>query len=361
VETINLDLGDDSYPIYIGSSLLADPMLITSHIRGRQVLIVSNDTVGPLYADKLAESLPDLKVDRYLISDGEQFKNLATLDQLVSHLIDNGHTRDTTIIALGGGVVGDTAGFTAATYQRGVDFIQVPTTLLSQVDASVGGKTAVNHPLGKNMIGAFYQPNAVVIDTDTLQTLPKRQLIAGIAEIIKHGVLGDLDYFEWLEENLDAMLALDTDVLTQAVRRSCEIKSEIVSADEKETGQRALLNLGHTFGHAIETAMGYGQWLHGEAVGTGLVMAADLSVRLAMLDVSEAARIKHLVARAGLPVEPPAAVGNEMFELMARDKKASDQGLRLVLLEAIGQAEIVTGVEEQAIKTTLAAGERLAV
>ncbi|MEX0941930.1 MAG: 3-dehydroquinate synthase, partial [Pseudomonadales bacterium] len=279
MEIVRLELGSDSYDICIGSGILGDSGLLRQAVAGQEVLIVTNDTVKPLYLDLLEQSLSGLKVDTLALPDGEAYKTMASLDKIFTHLLEHGHKRSTTIIALGGGVVGDIAGFAAACYQRGVNFIQVPTTLLSQVDSSVGGKTAVNHPLGKNMIGAFHQPRAVFIDTDTLRSLPDRELRAGIAEIIKHGALGDLAYFEQLEQVMAGLLSRDPAVLVPVIRRSCEIKATIVALDEKEQGVRAHLNLGHTFGHAIEAAMGYGRWLHGEAVAAGMVMAADLSWR----------------------------------------------------------------------------------
>ena len=262
-------------------------------------------------------------------------------------------------VNVGGGVVGDTAGFAAATYQRGVAFIQIPTTLLSQVDSSVGGKTAVNHELGKNMIGAFHQPVAVYIDIESLKTLPKRELVAGLAEVIKHGVLADEEYFSWIEQNIDDLLSLEFGTITEAVRRSCEIKAKIVSEDETEKGVRALLNFGHTFGHAIENGLGYGEWLHGEAVAAGMVMAADLSHRLGMCDRREARRLKALLAKAGLPTAPPAGLVNQFIELMSRDKKVSDQGIRFVLMEAIGRTKLVEGVDRSKLQETLNAGDHL--
>ena len=357
--TISLTAGEHQYPIHVGSDLLSDPALITPHIQGRRALLISNETVGPLFAPSIRRALEDVELDEYFLPDGEAFKTLDRVTDAVEHLIRGEHTRDTTIIALGGGVVGDTAGFTAAVYQRGVPFVQSPTTLLAQVDASVGGKTAVNHALGKNMIGAFYQPQAVLIDTDTLKSLPERERIAGVAEVIKHGVLADSGYFEWIEAHLDEILAQDPAVMSHAIARSCEIKSEVVADDEKEKGRRALLNLGHTFGHAIESALGYGEWLHGEAVGAGLVMAADLSMRMGMLAPADAVRIKRLVTRAGLPVMPPEGVRGQLRELMSRDKKASDAGLRLILVRRIGEAEVVESVPEALIADTIGIGEGL--
>ena len=360
-ETIRVELGDHSYPIYIGRGLLAQHKLLAVHIAGRRVLIVTNETVAPLYLAQLKSALAEFDVDHLALPDGEQHKTLDTLNLIYNALLENGHNRRTTIIALGGGVVGDTAGFAAATYQRGVALIQMPTTLLSQVDSSVGGKTAVNHALGKNMIGAFHQPQAVVIDTESLQTLPPRELSAGLAEVIKHGALADAAYFHWLEAVMDDLLALNTKALSEAVRRSCEIKARVVAEDEKETGMRALLNFGHTFGHAIEAGMGYGQWLHGEAVGAGMVMAADLSVRLGMMEVSDGMRLKALISRAGLPVSPPEHLANAFMGLMSRDKKAMDKGICFVLLHGLGKAALVDAVDEKMLKATLDAGVNLLV
>ncbi len=359
MQAVNLDLGDRSYPIYVGESLLGNPELFARHIRGKQVLVVTNETVGPIYLETVKESLSEFQVDVVLLPDGEKFKTLETLNLVFDALLGNGHNRSTTIIALGGGVVGDMAGFAAASYQRGVDFIQVPTTLLSQVDSSLGGKTAVNHPLGKNMIGAFYQPNAVIIDVNSLKTLPSRELSAGLAEVIKHGALGDLDYFDWIETNIEAIRDLDADAAVSMVKRSCEIKAEIVAQDERESGVRALLNLGHTFGHAIESGLGYGEWLHGEAVGAGMVMAADLSCRLGMLWKPDGLRLKALIEASGLPIEPPEKLSNGMLELMSRDKKATDSGLRFVLLKQLGKACLMDNVDESHLQSTLKAGARL--
>jgi 3-dehydroquinate synthase len=359
VEIVNLELGGRGYPIYIGVSLLQQRELFARHIKGKQVLVVTNDTIAPLYLDKVGSTLEGFHVDVVTLPDGEAHKNLETLNLIFNVLLEQHHTRQSTIIALGGGVVGDMAGFAAACYQRGIDFIQVPTTLLSQVDSSVGGKTAVNHPLGKNMIGAFYQPKAVVIDVETLSTLPERELSAGLAEVIKHGALADLAYFDWVEANLSSILKGDADALITMVKRSCEIKAGIVAEDERESGVRALLNLGHTFGHAIENGLGYGEWLHGEAVGAGLVMAADLSWRIGMLRLEEGVRLKALVAAAGLPVAPPPNLSNEMLKLMARDKKATDEGLRFVLLESLGRACLQSNIDESELASTLQAGTGL--
>ncbi len=354
MQTLHVDLGDRSYPIYIGSGLLNQPELLTRHIKGRSAAVVSNETVAPLYLGRLDPALGDLKHHAVVLPDGEQYKSLETLNRIFTELLEQRFDRNTTLIALGGGVVGDITGFAAASYQRGVNFIQVPTTLLAQVDSSVGGKTGVNHPLGKNMIGAFYQPQCVIIDTDTLDTLDDRQLSAGIAEIIKYGLIGDLELFEWLEANIERLRAREPEALTYAIHRSCQDKAAVVAADEREGGKRALLNLGHTFGHAIETGMGYGQWLHGEAVGCGMVMAARMSARLGWIDEQAVARTTELVARGGLPTEPPAEMSAERFlELMAVDKKVIDGTLRLVLLKAIGQAVVTADFDPAALHDTV--------
>ena len=359
MEVVELELGEQSYSIHIGAGLISDSALIQSEISGERVLIVTNETVAPLYVDRLKQSLKDRSVDVIALPDGERYKTLDTLNTIFDILLTNQHNRNSTIIALGGGVVGDTAGFAAASYQRGIAFIQIPTTLLSQVDSSVGGKTGVNHALGKNMIGAFHQPRAVYIDTDTLQTLPKRELIAGLAEVIKHGALADRQYFEWLEQVVDDLLSADAETLTRTIKRSCELKAQIVASDEKETGTRALLNFGHTFGHAIESGLGYGEWLHGEAVGAGMVMAADLSCRLNMCSGEDALRLKSLIEKVGLPIAPPMGLINEFVTLMQRDKKSSDQGMRFVLLREIGKAEIVNAVDDGLLRETINTGERL--
>ncbi len=287
--TLNLDLGERSYPIYIGSGILADQQLLRRHVSGRQVMLVTNEVVAPLYLDKVRAGYPGISCSQVVLPDGEENKNLATLELVFDQLLAERHNRGTTIVALGGGVVGDMAGFAAACYQRGVNFVQVPTTLLAQVDSSVGGKTGVNHPLGKNMIGAFYQPQCVIIDTETLQTLPARHYRAGIAEVIKYGIIADREFFVWLENNYSSLLSLREDALHYAITRSCEIKARVVAQDERESGLREILNLGHTFGHAIETEQGYGEWLHGEAVAAGMVMAADLSVRMGLLGAGDGA------------------------------------------------------------------------
>ncbi len=361
MKTLELDLGERSYPIYIGASLLARAELLTSYIHGTRVAIVTNDTVAPLYLAKVRVHLTRYNPVEVILADGEQYKTLEVLNRIFDALLQNRCDRQTTIVALGGGVVGDMAGFAAATYQRGVPFIQVPTTLLSQVDSSVGGKTGVNHPLGKNMIGAFYQPRAVVIDTDTLNTLPDRELSAGLAEVIKYGLIRDPEFFAWLEAHMDRLLARDPAALAEAIERSCRNKAEVVAADEREAGVRAILNLGHTFGHAIETGMGYGAWLHGEAVAAGMVMAADLSSRLGWLKESDVARIRALIGRARLPVQaPPMLTAAQFRSLMSVDKKVLAGKLRLVLLKSIGEAVVTGDVPAAALDETLAAARAAA-
>ncbi len=360
MKTLQLDLGERSYPIYIGSDLLARPELFLPHIAGQQVLIVSNETVAPLYLEKVSKSLSGLQVDSLVLPDGEHTKTLHTLNLVFDKLLASRHERSTTLIALGGGVIGDLTGFAAASYQRGVHFIQVPTTLLSQVDSSVGGKTGVNHPLGKNMIGAFYQPQAVIADTQVLETLPIRELRAGLAEVIKYGLIDNLSFLEWLEANLESLLARNQDILAEAVKVSCADKARIVAADEKEGGVRALLNLGHTFGHAIENGLGYGVWLHGEAVATGMVMAADLSARLGYIRWSEAARVKALISRAGLPVVPPATLTTQDYlSLMAVDKKVASGKIRFILMKGLGHTVIESGIDVAVLQQTLEAGDSL--
>ena len=352
---LEVELGDRSYPIYIGQGLIRDADLFRRHIRSKQVLVVSNETVAPLYMASLLNSLKDFRVEQVVLPDGEKYKNLDVLNLIFDKLLAKRFDRGCTLIALGGGVVGDMTGFAAASYQRGVDFIQVPTTLLSQVDSSVGGKTGVNHPLGKNMIGAFYQPRAVIIDIDSLGTLPPRELSAGLAEVIKHGIITDADYFSWLEANMKRLRALDADALAHAIEGSCVIKSRVVSADEKESGQRALLNYGHTFGHAIETGMGYGVWLHGEAVGAGMCMAARMSRIMGWLSEADENRVQSLVQSAGLPVNPPQELSAERFmELMAVDKKVKSGKLRLVLLKGIGKALITSDFDTEALRACFA-------
>ncbi len=354
MQTLNVDLGDRSYPIYIGHGLLGDAKLIQPYIRGQQVLVVSNETVAPLYLQQVLGALEGLRVETVILPDGEQYKNLEVLNTIYDALLTHRFDRRCTLIALGGGVVGDMTGFAAASYQRGVDFIQIPTTLLAQVDSSVGGKTWVNHPLGKNMIGAFHQPRCVIADTDTLNTLDDRQLSAGIAEVIKYGLIDDPEFFAWLEQNMDKLLVRDPQALAYAINRSCSDKARVVAADEKEAGSRALLNLGHTFGHAIETGMGYGAWLHGEAVGAGMVLAAELSAHLGWIDASAVERARKLIADAALPVEPPAELSSERFlELMAVDKKVMDGVLRLVLMKGLGHSVISDEASPEQIRAVL--------
>jgi len=343
MKTLDVDLGDRSYPIFIGAGVLQRAELTRPFVRGRQVMVVSNDIVAPLYLDRLASSFSGLEFKAVILPDGEVNKTLETLNLIFDALLQNRFNRYCTVVALGGGVVGDIAGFAAATYQRGVDLIQVPTTLLAQVDSSVGGKTGVNHPLGKNMIGAFHQPRCVVADTATLSTLDDRQLTAGVSEVIKYGLIRDSHFFCWLEENIELMLARDPEALCYAIEESCRNKAEVVAADERESGQRALLNLGHTFGHAIETGTGYGRWLHGEAVAVGMLLAAHVSARQGWLSDKDVRRIEALLVKAGLPTKPPREINAERFlELMAVDKKTADRGMRLVLQKGIGHA-IVTG------------------
>ena len=336
---INVDLAGRSYPIYIGSNLLNRSDILDHHVCGPQVMIVTNEIVAPLYLNMMLPALTRFDVHTTVLPDGERYKDLRTLNSIFDALLKVPCDRQTTIIALGGGVIGDVAGFAAACYQRGVPLLQVPTTLLAQVDSSVGGKTAVNHALGKNMIGAFYQPVAVIADTDTLGSLPQRELRSGLAEVIKYGLIEDYEFLAWLEEHIGHLLQLDPDSLAHAIERSCRNKARVVAADERETGERALLNLGHTFGHAIETHTGYGSWLHGEAVAVGMVMAMDLSVRMGNIETSDLVRVIDLLKQAGLPVRPPAGMTPEMFLThMAVDKKVEKGRVRLVLLNALGDA-----------------------
>ncbi|MEO4048515.1 3-dehydroquinate synthase [Pseudomonas sp. CAU 1711] len=362
MQTLTVDLGERSYPIYIGSGLLARAELFTRHLAGRQVAIVSNETVAPLYLEAVRQSLGGRDIASVVLPDGESFKNWETLQLIFDGLLQARHDRKTTIIALGGGVVGDMAGFAAACYQRGVDFIQVPTTLLSQVDSSVGGKTGINHPLGKNMIGAFYQPKAVVIDTAVLGTLPARELSAGLAEVIKYGLICDAEFLAWLEVHVESLRALQPEALMEAIERSCAAKARVVGADERESGLRAILNLGHTFGHAIETHMGYGEWLHGEAVAAGTVMALEMSARLGWISEADRDRGIRLLRRAGLPVVPPQEMRPEDFlEHMAVDKKVLDGRLRLVLLRRLGEAVITDDFPREILDATLRADYRALV
>ena len=339
MKTLTVDLGERSYPIFIGQNLLSDPSLVKPYVKGQQVMIVTNETVAPLYLEQAKKLFAGLQVDEVILPDGEEYKNLDNLNLIFDALLTKRHNRTTTLVALGGGVVGDMTGFAAASYQRGVDFIQIPTTLLSQVDSSVGGKTGVNHALGKNMIGAFHQPNCVLIDVDSLNTLPANELAAGVAEVIKYGLICDLPFFDWLESNIQSLNNKDTQSLIYAIETSCLNKARVVALDEREGGIRAILNLGHTFGHAIETDQGYGNWLHGEAVATGMLMAADLSARLGWIAGSDVNRISDLLVMAHLPIQCPQGMSANRFkELMAVDKKVLDGKLRLVLLRAMGDA-----------------------
>lgn len=352
MEKITVTLGERSYPITIDAGLFTNPASFWPLQAGDRAMVVTNQTLAPRYLAPLCNLLEKagVKVDQVILPDGEQYKTLAVMDQVFTALLEKNHGRDSTLIALGGGVIGDLTGFAAASYQRGVRFIQVPTTLLSQVDSSVGGKTAVNHPLGKNMIGAFYQPASVVIDIDCLRSLPPRELASGLAEVIKYGIILDAEFFNWLEENLDALLTLDSRALAYCIRRCCELKAEVVAADEHEHGQRALLNLGHTFGHAIEAHMGYGNWLHGEAVAAGMVMAARTAERLGQFTTADTDRIIALLSRAGLPVTGPESMATtDYMPHMLRDKKVLAGELRLVLPLALGRAEVRSGVSHDRV------------
>ena len=342
MQTLNVALGDRAYPIHIGRGLLDRADLILPYLKTKRVAIVTNDVVGPLYLERLRATLEaaGVRVSAVVLPDGEVNKDWQTLNRIFDMLLSERCERSTTLVALGGGVVGDMGGFAAACYQRGMPFIQIPTTLLAQVDSSVGGKTAINHPLGKNMIGAFYQPRLVLADIDTLATLPDRELSTGLAEVIKYGLIRDPVFLDWLEANLDALVARDPAALAYALERSCRNKAEVVAADETEQGERALLNLGHTFGHAIETGLGYGEWLHGEAVAAGTMMAAELSRRLGWLQDDDIERIATLFARAHLPVWGPKLGTSRYLELMAHDKKVEAGKLRLVLLREVGRAVI---------------------
>jgi 3-dehydroquinate synthase len=356
MQTYNVALGDRAYPIHIGVGLLSKVELILPHLPQKRVALITNEVVAPLYLASYRGALEKagINVVPVILPDGEQNKNWATLGTVYDALLGAHCDRGTAIIALGGGVVGDISGFAAATYQRGVPFIQVPTTLLAQVDSSIGGKTAINHPLGKNMIGAFYQPRVVISDMETLKTLPERELKAGLAEIIKHGLIRDEAFFCWIEANIDRILARETDALAHAVLRSCEIKGAVVVNDERELGERALLNFGHTFGHAIENGFGYGAWLHGEAVAAGMALASDLSMQMGMLPKPDSERIRRLLVRAGLPVEVSGIPSTRLRELMSLDKKARDGRLHFILLERIGSATIRADVLPLALDRTLA-------
>lgn len=349
--TVNVALGERSYPIVIGNGLLDGGYDLAAHVRGRDCLVVSNVTVAPLYLASLKRNLKGKAIASVELQDGEAWKTLAAVETIFDQLVEAGANRDTTVIALGGGVVGDIAGFAAACYMRGVDFIQVPTTLLAQVDSSVGGKTGVNHALGKNLIGAFHQPRLVLIDTDTLQTLPERELRAGLAEVIKHGAIADAAFFGWLEAHIDELLDCEPAALKHAVTRSCEIKADVVAEDEREAGRRAILNFGHTFGHAIEQCQGYGEWLHGEAVATGMVLAAGLSD----IDEETRRRIGLLIERAGLPVFPPPVGAARMRAAMGLDKKVQDKKLRFVLLDRLGHAYTTKDYDDARLNAVLEA------
>ncbi len=355
MKTLQVALGERSYPLLIGSGLLSRVAeLLPGYIIGQQICIVTNRTVAPLYLPVLLPQLNNYQTVQVILPDGEQFKDLATLNLIFDELLKHRFERRCTLLALGGGVVGDMTGFAAACYQRGAHFIQLPTTLLAQVDSSVGGKTAVNHPLGKNMIGAFHQPNAVLADTDTLKTLSDRELRAGLAEVIKTGLLRDEEFFNWLEKHLNGLLQRDPDVLIEAIARSCRNKADIVAEDERESGIRALLNLGHTFGHAIEVGLGYGVWLHGEAVAAGICLAADLSRRLGWLSDVDQDRIRSVFQHLNLPVALPNSLTVDgMLGAMSVDKKVSEGRLRLVLLKAIGEAVVVSDVEPSLLRETL--------
>ncbi|MDN5870434.1 MAG: 3-dehydroquinate synthase [Nitrococcus sp.] len=351
--TVQVDLQERSYPIYIDHGLLHNAELLRRHIAGTQVLVVTNETVAPLYLERACTALADFDVDRIILPDGEQHKTLETAMRVYDALIERGFNRSATLVGLGGGVIGDITGFVAATYQRGVHFIQFPTTLLALVDASVGGKTGVNHPRGKNMIGAFHQPRCVLADTDTLETLPEREFRAGIAEVIKYGLIQDYAFFQWLERHLAQVLARDSAALIYIIEQSCRNKAYLVAADERESGQRALLNLGHTFAHAIETATGYREWLHGEAVAVGMCMAAHLSATMGWMSSKAYERAQSLIEAAGLPVLAPRLSPPELRRIMAIDKKASRGRLRLVLLEGIGSAVVTEAFDDAALTATL--------
>ncbi len=355
IQSLRVSLGARSYPIHIGRGLLSDDGLLAPHLGGGKVVVVTNQTVAPLYLGHLQATLARLGVDALpvVLPDGERFKNWETLNLVFDALLRAHCERKTPLLALGGGVVGDMGGFAAACYQRGMPFVQVPTTLLSLVDSSVGGKTAINHPLGKNMIGAFYQPRLVLADVATLDTLPDRELRAGLAEVIKYGLIRDHEFLLWLEENIERLLSRDEEALIYAVHRSCKNKSDVVAADEKEEGERALLNLGHTFGHAIETGLGYGEWLHGEAVAAGTMIAAILSRRLGWLNLTDENRVRELFVRAGLPVRAPRLEVSRYLELMRHDKKVADGRLRLVLLQSLGKAFLTDQVGDDEIASAI--------
>lgn len=355
MKQIQVDLGERSYPIYIGQNLMNDSEALSRYLLKKRILIVTNETVAPLYLNQIQEVMVSFgEVESVILPDGEQFKDLAHLDAIFTALLQRNYGRDSVLVALGGGVIGDMTGFAAACYQRGIDFIQIPTTLLSQVDSSVGGKTAVNHPLGKNMIGAFYQPQLVLIDTQCLHTLPAREFAAGMAEVIKYGIMWDGEFFQWLENNVQALKRLETEALVYAISRCCEIKADVVSQDETEQGVRALLNLGHTFGHAIEAEMGYGNWLHGEAVAAGTVLAAQTARSLGLIDESIVCRIVQLLQAFDLPVSVPESMDFDSFiQHMRRDKKVLGGQIRLVLPTGIGQADVFSQVTESTLEQVI--------
>ncbi|MEZ6964312.1 3-dehydroquinate synthase [Aeromonas sp. S9(2024)] len=357
MERLKVELGERSYPIEIAAGLLQRPEVLASAIKGKRVMIVTNTVVAPLYLERVSALLSDFQVEHLILPDGEAYKNLATFEQIMSALLGTNHGRDTTLIALGGGVIGDVVGFAAASYQRGIPFIQIPTTLLSQVDSSVGGKTAVNHPLGKNMIGAFYQPRQVIIDTECLSTLPAREFAAGMAEVIKYGIIWDAEFFSWLEQNMTRLQRLDPAALSYAIKRCCEIKADVVGQDETEQGVRALLNLGHTFGHAIEAEQGYGNWLHGEAVAAGTMLAADTALARGEMTESQVARVRALLLAANLPIKAPAEMDFAAFiRHMRRDKKVLEGKLRLVLPVGIGHAQVVADVSDAELLAVIESG-----
>lgn len=354
LQQVQIDLPSQSYPIYIGDTLFADSTLLKKHIVSQQVLLVTNETLAKLYLPQLKQALQPWQCDIMILPDGEQFKTLQTWASLLDHLANNKHHRDSTLIAFGGGVITDMAGFAAASYQRGIPLIQIPTSLLAQVDASIGGKTAVNHPVGKNLIGAFYQPQAVIIDISLLKTLPLRELKAGIAEIVKAALICDREFFCWLEQNFEKLLQVDQAALAKAIQRASEIKRDIVVKDEKENAQRALLNLGHTFGHAIEHCLSYGHWLHGEAVAAGLVLAAKLSEQHLQLSQQDTQRIITLLQNIGLPTSVPQQIpSSDLINAMQMDKKVQNKQMRFILLKSIGEAIVVENVDERDLLSIL--------
>ena len=351
ISELTVNLGDRSYPIFIGTDLIKQPHFFIDYLPSKQIMIVTNEVVAPLYLETLKSTLDGFDVSTIILPDGEKHKTMKTINSILNELVNTGFDRSCTVLALGGGVIGDLTGFAASCYQRGVNFIQVPTTLLSQVDSSVGGKTGVNHSSGKNMIGAFHQPNAVIIDINTLNSLPAREISAGIAEIIKYGLINDANFFAWLEKNMENLKQLKPQAVSYAIQKSCSLKARIVAKDERETGSRALLNLGHTFGHAIETGTGYGAWLHGEAVGAGICMAARLSARMGKIYTKTCERIETLISQAGLPIKSPATIKPQHFlNLMNKDKKVKQGKLHMILLEEIGKACITSDLDQKIIR-----------